>query len=165
MIFNTFLVLLVFGFICIGNGCLIFFLWWIIGQPSAVDRDTAQYVEGRILSSIGRNICDWYMQYAQREEQRILDMVIDGDHQTEQDRQDAYYELSRTKRKPNPAKAFGVCPVCMGTYITLIINITLVVLVGCCMSWTWAASLAVPVIVYGWALSLTALKTIFLTDA
>lgn len=164
MIFDIFILVLLFGFVCIGNGCLIFFLWWIIGQPHPVDHSTATFTQGRVFSSIGRKLCDWYMAFGAKEEQRIMDMLAEQDHQTTEDRQIAYYDLSRTHRRANPAKAFGVCPVCMGTYVTLLVNGTLVILLGIVHSWMWAGIVAVPVIVYGWALSLAVLKNLFLTE-
>lgn len=128
-----------------------------------INRDEAQYIEGRILSSIGRRLTDWYTRYAQQQEDAIIAKVAQGSYETEQQRSEAYYHLSR-KRSPNPAKAFGVCVICFGTYVTLLINIAIVILVGIFASWLWAAGLAVPIIVYGWAISLGFLKEIFLAD-
>jgi hypothetical protein len=164
MVLNIFLSILLFLLLCAGNGCLIFFLWWIIGQPHPTDQQTAQFTQGRILSGVGRRLCDWYESFAQKEEERILDMLLEDNYDSEQQRNEAYYVLSRKHRRPNPAKAFGVCPVCMGTYVTVLVNGIVLGFIGCFISWPVMGILSIPVLAYGWAFSLTFLKKLFLTD-
>ena len=122
--------ILIFGLLCCGNGCLIFFLWWIIGQPQPASEHSAQFVQGRIFSSIGRRLCDWYEKASAKEELRILGILEQRKYDNKEERAQAYYEIARNHRRPNPAKAFGVCPICMGTYIVTIINTIALGIIG-----------------------------------
>ena len=163
MVLNIFLSIFLFVVLCAGNGCLVFFLWWIIGQPHPVDHQTAQFTQGRIFSGIGRRLCDWFERFAQKEEERILDMLLTKNYDDEQQRSEEYYQLGRKHRRPNPAKAFGVCPICMGTYVSLIIDIIVLGFIAYYFSFLVMGILAVPVLAYGWAFSLTFLR-LLLTD-
>ncbi len=163
MIIEIFINILLFSFFCFGNGCLVFFVWWIIGQPSPVDRNTAQFVEGRVFSQFGRKMCDWYERYAAQEEIRLMKILESKTFESQDEKNLEYYHISRTKRRSNPAKAFGVCPVCMGTYIILLLNIMALILIGFIYGFILSLCISIPFMVYGWALSLTVLKFGFLS--
>lgn len=164
MLLDCFIFVLFFLILSMGNGCLIFFLWWIIGQPQTVMQTTAQFTDGRIFSSIGRRLCDWYEIFAQKEEDKILEILNSNNYDSQEEKNLEYYNLGRTMRKPNPAKAWGVCVICMGSYLSLIINIIALILIGYLFGPMTSLYIALPFLVYGWAFSLTSLKVIFLAN-
>lgn len=162
MVFDILFFVILFVVYCFGNGCLIYFIWWIIGQPQPATQLNAQFVEGRVFSHIGRKLCDWYERFAQIDEQRIVAIVDQKTYDNQEERNIEYYNISRTHRKANPAKAFGVCPICMGTYLIIFLNIIALILIGFIFGYLASLCVSIPFMLYGWALSLTALKVTFL---
>ncbi len=146
------------------SASLTYSLWWVTGQPQSLGNGEGDYVRGRIFSQIGRRLVDWYGRWEKKELLRLkqiaLNILVDD---LEDDKAFAkiFAKVDREQRRANPSKAFGVCPVCMGTYISLLISIPIIVIGGIYYS-IWFIYLSPALVVYHWAISLSFLHKVHL---
>ncbi len=122
---------------------MIRFLHYCIGSPS-VDAETGNPAthSGRIFSIYGRFICSRYILFENRQNARIRanfdewkqirvrqherDMddasPLEQHNLIEQLKKDLETESERieSSRKPNPWMAAGLCPICFGTWVSLL---------------------------------------------
>jgi len=146
------------------SASLTYSLWWVSGQPQSLGNGEGDYVKGRIFSQIGRRLVDWYARWEKKELLRLkqiaLNILVDdiGDDKAFAQ---VFAKVDREQRRANPSKAFGVCPVCLGTYISLLISIPLIVIGGIYYS-VWFIYLSPALVVYHWALSLSFLHKVHL---
>ena len=110
------------------SASLTYSLWWVTGQPQSLGNGEGDYVRGRIFSQIGRRLVDWYARWEKKELLRLKQIALntltdnlDDDKAFAQ----VFAKVDREQRRANPSKAFGVCPVCLGTYISLLISIAI----------------------------------------
>lgn len=146
------------------SASLTYSLWWVTGQPQSLGNGEGDYVRGRIFSQIGRRLVDWYGRWEKKELLRLKQIALntltdnlDDDKAFAQ----VFAKVEREQRRANPSKAFGVCPVCLGTYISLLISIPLIVICGIYYS-VWFIYISPALVVYHWALSLSFLHKVHL---
>lgn len=143
------------------SAAFIYWLHWTMGQPMPVgDGKQADFVPGRILSGIGRRLCDWYGRIEDKEDKRIKQIaathyLTGEENQTE--RAKIIAETDRKHRRANIAKAFGACPPCFGTYISLFFVLVIIFGLGFIYSF-WFFYLSPVLLVYFWASTLSFLQ-------
>lgn len=133
---------MMFVAIAFGVGCLISFLYYCIGSPS-VDSESGkiEVVNGRIFSIWGRFVASRYAAFENRQngrvwsdfeeykqkriEQHEIDMsrALTSAEQTQLIQKlsdDLQGSQDRIRTNPNPWMAAGVCPICFGTWVSLL---------------------------------------------
>jgi hypothetical protein len=134
-------------------GAAISFLHYCIGSPS-FDPDTGNPVthSGRIFSIWGRFIASRYIQSENKQNDRIRanfyawqqKRIIQHEREMEnaspleqhnlieqlqKDIENAKIEFE-SKRKPNPWMAAGMCPICFGTWVSLVLWLFVPIMFG-----------------------------------
>lgn len=168
MIIELILWVLFFIFSSFSSASVTYAIWWVTGQPQSIGDGTASYVEGRIFSHVGRRLSDWFIDWEKKENVRLKNVALDSlkngewnDNEFADKFKKLLYKVKKEQRKANPAKAFGVCPVCLGTYVSLFLSITTIVFLSVFAS-IWFTYLSPLVLVYHWAISLSFLQKIHL---
>ncbi len=139
-------------------------IWWVTGEPQSLGNGKAIYIPGRIFSHIGRKLVDWFERWEEKENTRLkkiaLDILSDNGEEDKEYGQ-TFYKVNKEQKRANPSKAFGVCPVCMGTYISLLLSVFLICVLGFFIS-LWFFYLSPLIVVYHWAISLVFIDKVHL---
>lgn len=164
MIFELILWVLFFVASAFASASITYAVWWVTGEPQSLGDDKASYIEGRIFSHIGRKLADWFGNWEAKEAVRLKKIALDNwadSGKEKKEYENILYKVKKEQKRANPSKAFGVCPVCMGTYISLFLSILVICILGYFIS-LWFFYLSPLIIIYHWAISLSILHKVHL---